>query len=146
ARALLENAAAQVPYYRRLFAERGIKPQAIRTMADFRRVPLLERSTCQEQGAAMVADSLPEGTVATGRAFTSGSTGLPVTVLQTNVVNLIWQGLYLRDAEWCGFDQRGSLAVIRSTLATGEQLARYLTGVVGPFWNRAFADVINTGP
>ena len=41
ARTLLRHCADHVPYYRRLLAERGIVPEAVRTPADFRRIPVL---------------------------------------------------------------------------------------------------------
>lgn len=42
--ALLEHAYAAVPFYRRRFDEAGIRPGEIRTLDDFRRVPLTSKS------------------------------------------------------------------------------------------------------
>src|SRR3954464_10194998 len=47
-RALLAPPPQNVPYYRELFAAAGVEPAAVRTVDDFRRVPLLQRRTYQE--------------------------------------------------------------------------------------------------
>ncbi len=146
ARTLLAHAFDHVPYYQKLFTQNGIKPQAVQSMADWRRVPLLQRHTIQDNAAALRATALPLGTVATGQAFTSGSTGVPVEVLQTNVVNFLWCAFYLRDAEWCDLDHGGTLAAIRTTMARGAQLEKALAGIVTPYWNRAFINLLETGP
>ena len=84
-RTLLGHAVRNVPYYRRLLAAAGLVPDQIQTMADFRRIPILKRRTYQEQFLHMYAGSLPAGTVQTGKASTSGTSGVPVEVFQTNV-------------------------------------------------------------
>ena len=45
---------------------------------------------------------------------TAGTTGVPVTVLLTNIVGIKWHAFLLRDLQWCGIDPRGSLAVPRA--------------------------------
>lgn len=44
-RALLMRAGAQVPYYRALFASTGFDPAAVSSLADLRRLPLLDKAT-----------------------------------------------------------------------------------------------------
>ena len=51
------------------------------------------------------------------RGFTSGSSGVPVEVWHTNVSSFWWLACYLRDAEWCGVHQQGTLAAIRAKIA-----------------------------
>jgi len=145
ARSLLAHCYAHVPYYRKLFPAAGIVPDAVHTMDDFRRIPLLSRRTYQEQLASFVAEQLPPGTVATGAVHTSGSSGTPLQVFQTNVGDLWWHGLYLRDLEWCNIDPTGTLAVIRSTGRGGEALARALAGVSVPYWQPWLQPLIETG-
>src|SRR5579864_6782084 len=115
ARLLLAHCITNVPYYREVLPKAGITPGAVQTMTDFRRIPLLLRRTAQERAPDLEAKSLPAGTVATLVRQTSGSSGTPTRVLQTNIVHLWWHAFYLRDLEWCGINPAGTLAAIRST-------------------------------
>jgi phenylacetate-CoA ligase len=144
-RKLVEHAIKNVPYYRRLFAAERITADAIQTMHDFRRIPLLERRTYQEQFLHMSAGSLPEGTARLGVVRTSGTSGVPIEVLQTNVTNLWWLAYLMRDTEWCGIDPRGELAAIRVSGKTGDDLTRMLEGVSVPVWSKPLDAVIETG-
>src|SRR5215470_16853886 len=45
----LEFAYQHVPYYRRLFDERDVRPDQIKDFADFRRVPFLTREALRDQ-------------------------------------------------------------------------------------------------
>src|SRR4029077_3093337 len=48
-RRLRAHCRERVPYYRELVEKHGVRPEAIRTLHDYRRVPLLQRSTYQQQ-------------------------------------------------------------------------------------------------
>lgn len=145
-RILLRHCLAHVPYYRQRLTEAGIHPEALTSLADFRRVPLLSRQTYQQQGPAMVAEQLPDGTTATGEIRTSGTSGLPVRVLQTDVVHLWWTAFSLRDMEWIGMDPRGSLASLRSPSGIApERRQRLLEGVSFRNWGSIDA-FVQTGP
>jgi len=143
-RTLVAHAIKNVPHYRRQFAAAGIAP-AINTMDDLRRVPLLDRRTVQEQFLHLTAGSLPAGHQPTGEVFTSGTSGVPIRVLQTNVVNIWWLAFLLRDAEWGGVDPRGRLAAIRATAKSGDELQRLMQGVANPRWSKLLDSVIETG-
>jgi phenylacetate-CoA ligase len=145
-RALLGHAVRNIPYYRRTLAAAGIVPDQIQTMDDFRRIPILHRRTYQELFLHMYAGSLPAGTVQVSKAYTSGTSGVPIEVLQTNVVMLWWLAFTMRDLEWCRVDPRGTLASIRATAKTGATLERLLQGVSMPTWGSRLASVIETGP
>jgi phenylacetate-CoA ligase len=75
--ALLREVAAHVPAYRTLLGEQGIDPAAIRTPADFARLPLLDKKTYVKRFAL---DDLVMGGKLTRSDFfavSSGSTGEP---------------------------------------------------------------------
>lgn len=141
-RTLLAHCREHVPFY----ARRLPVPGDVRTLADYRRIPLLPRQTYQVNAAEFVARQLPPGTVPAGQVSTSGSSGIPVTVRQTNLVQLWWLALTLRDLEWCGLDPRGTLAAVRYMFARGERGQVFRDGATTPFWNRALDPVIATGP
>jgi phenylacetate-CoA ligase len=144
-RTLLAHAARNIPYYRRLLTAAGIVPDQIRSMDDFRRIPILERRTYQEQYLHMYAGSLPAGTVLTGKAHTSGTSGVPIEVQQTNVSSMWWLAFTLRDLEWCGIDPLGKLASIRATGMKGDELNRLLQGINLPSWGKQLASIVETG-
>src|SRR5437870_5400656 len=48
ARALLAHCSQHVPYYQEIFRKARVKPTDLRTLEDFRRIPILERRTWQQ--------------------------------------------------------------------------------------------------
>jgi phenylacetate-CoA ligase len=138
-RKLLEHAIAEVPYYAERLAAAGIVPAKIESWDDFRKVPILSRRECQEEYARLEARRLPEGQTAGGELMTSGTTGVPIRVRQTNLVQTFWFALLLRDMEWCGIDPKGSIAVMRSSIPGDAPRARAT-------WGRPLSDVVRTGP
>ncbi len=144
-RVLLSHCIQFVPYYREVLSAARVVPGAIRTMADFRRLPLLPRRVYQDKTATFVAQQLPRGTAAADSVQTSGSSGSPTTVFQTNMTNLWWHAFYLRDLEWCGIDPTGTLASIRSFGFLGPQLQQALQGTTFPFWSAALDPLLETG-
>jgi phenylacetate-CoA ligase len=144
-RTLLEHCRDQVPYFQRQFAETNFDPEKFETLDDFRRLPLMERRIVKEHADALEARCLPDGMIATGDALTSGSSGVPLRVLQTNRVALWWFAFYLRDLVWGGFDLRARLAVIRSTGRKGDEFQKLMAGVPLPNWLHALRTLLETG-
>ena len=145
-RALLAHCLRHVPYYREALTDARIVPESIQTMDEFRRIPLLPRRIYQEKVSRALPTQLPAGTVATGSNQTSGSSGTPTNVFQTNMSDLWWYAFYWRDLEWCNVDPTGTLAAIRTTVTTGPELQRMLQGVSQPCWLPALDPLIQTGP
>ena len=139
-RSLLAHCITNVPYYRTVLPAAGIVPGAIRNMEDFRRIPVLPRRAYQEKTAEFVATQLPNGTAATHITQTSGSSGAPTRVHTTNLTQLWWHALWLRDLEWGGIDPTGSLAAIRF-IAKGTA-----HGTVLPHWQAPLLPLLETGP
>lgn len=139
ARRLVEHAMAEVPHYRDRYAAAGIDPAKIESWEEFRKVPILSRSEYQGAFDRLEAATLPPGQVATSELTTSGTTGIPIRVRQTNLVNTFWYALLLRDTEWCGIDPHGSVAVIRSSIENEQ-------GKTQKVWGRPLSDIIVTGP
>jgi phenylacetate-CoA ligase len=146
ARQMLRHCAAHVPYYRRLFAETGIRPESITTMEEFRRLPLLTRRTYQARFEEFCAERVPRGMRATGENTTSGTSGIPVRILQTGLLKVWFSALTLRDMEWCGIDPRRGLASIRSSGPWRLPPETALSGFSRPTWGLPLCDVVVTGP
>ncbi len=146
-RALLGHCFHNVPYYQRLLAESGLADRPIESLADFRRLPRLTRELYQAHFADLQARRLPAGVVAASKgSFTSGTNGVPIQVLKTNVESLWWNAFLLRDLEWSGQDPRGRLATIRLLAMSRDQLPRALEGMSSPAWNKLFQVLLEGGP
>ncbi|MBI1829884.1 MAG: hypothetical protein HYR84_00370 [Planctomycetes bacterium] len=143
ARALLAHCNQNVPYYQELFRKAHIKPGDIKTLDDFRRIPILQRATYQEQFPRFQARALPDGIVKTNEDHSSGTSGVTIAVWQTNLVDLWWRACFLRDLHWANIDPRGRLASIRVMPKTTGDPAR---GFVLPSWSPRFDALLKTGP
>ena len=73
---LLDHAYENVPYYRRVFRERGLAPEDIATPADLALLPFLTREDLQNNLPDLKARNYPES--AFEYVTTGGSTGIPV--------------------------------------------------------------------
>ena len=81
-RRLLKHAYKQVPYYRRLFDEHGIRPKDISNIDDLQKIPILTKRVLQQENPSdFVAEGVDPNQCVAIR--TSGSTGLPLTVFRT---------------------------------------------------------------
>lgn len=122
---------AEVPYYRELFAERGIDPRGIDSIEALAAIPILEKETLRERPEAFrVADA--EGrTHAT--QVTSGSTGTPLSLAVDRETYQIAMALLVHYEQLHGV----GLGDPRATFA-GRMVQR-ATDMRPPFWrfNRA---------
>ncbi|MBI4572025.1 MAG: phenylacetate--CoA ligase family protein [candidate division NC10 bacterium] len=141
-RHLLGHAAAQVPYYRDLFARAQIDPTGIRTLADLARVPITTKSDLRAHfPGRTTAANLP----ARRRQpmTTSGSTGLPFAFYADTAAADVWLASYLFFREWAGaplwetrvhiaapphFYERGPLQASRGRVSESPLLRRLLLG------------------
>ncbi|WP_372722764.1 phenylacetate--CoA ligase family protein [Immundisolibacter sp.] len=96
---LLAHCQTQVPYYRALFAQAGIKDAAASGAQALREFPPLERDTIRSGGDALLAES---GHPPRLRANTGGSSGSPL-VFQTDLVKEARHNAHkLRARSWFG--------------------------------------------
>lgn len=146
-RALLEHCQQAVPFYAKLLRDSQIVPQEIRTLEDFRRIPIISRRVWQEHAAELQAQHLPAGHWLTAKSTTSGTTGVPLTVYQTNVVHRWWWACNLRDLQWGGIDPRGTLAGIRPPVRPfgPAELLQYQHGISYPNWFPGLQGLIESG-
>lgn len=145
-RHLIAHCRQNVPYYADLLSRAGIKADDIRTLADFRRIPILRRQVYREQFARFQARALPDGVARTAGCQTSGTEGVALEIWQTNLVHLWWNACCLRDFAWCGMDVRGSMATIRHFGVLGvDSKGPLVDGLVAPQWNRQLVPLLETG-
>lgn len=73
-KALLQDVAVHVPYYRELFARTGFDPAAVRSVADLQALPFLTKTEIRAHSDALRADNA----VGLARFNTGGSSGEPL--------------------------------------------------------------------
>lgn len=110
---LLAHANRTVPYYGARLAAAGFAPEQTLTPELWRRLPLLTRAEVQAHFEALQSRTLPAGVRVAGAVHTSGSTGRPIRVVKTELEQLLWEALTLREHRWHGRDFAGTLAAIR---------------------------------
>ena len=110
--ALAAHAFEHSPFWRDRLAQAGYRPGASVREA-WQALPVLERAEVQALGAALRCAVVPQGHGGTGEVATSGSTGMPVRVLKTELTALFWEAVTLRDHLWHGRDFSQRLAGIR---------------------------------
>lgn len=87
-RQLVRHAYENVPYYRRLFDEAGVKPDDIRGLADLKRIPITTKATLQSLGGSeMLARGFTKSDLV--KRETNGSTGIPVRVYRKRIEQVI---------------------------------------------------------
>jgi phenylacetate-CoA ligase len=125
---LLRHAIATVPHYRACFG-------ATVSASNFHDLPLLTGSQVQEVFETLKSERLPAEHGDVVEVRTSGSTGSPKRVLKTQLCQLFWHALTLREHRWQRRNMNGKLAAIRRG-AQGRH----------PSWGPATASVVMTGP
>jgi phenylacetate-CoA ligase len=98
---LIHVAYAEVPFYRSLMDETGIRPEDVRCIEDLGKLSVIDK--------AMLRAGYPKMTTrATGQrtyeASTSGSTGVNFRVLEDNETAAQYRALFLLALEWSGWE------------------------------------------
>jgi len=77
---LLHHAYENVPYYRNVFDERGLKPEDIKTIEDLSKLPYLTKDIVRKNLCNLISKDIPKDKLVSLR--TSGSTGMPLLFYQ----------------------------------------------------------------
>lgn len=99
--ALMQHCYTNVPYYTRVFDERGLKPEDIRSREDLQKLPILTKQIVREHFDELISKDVD--TRHHQNSSTGGSTGTPMRYksdLQT--WNMQWASSF-RAWEWYGF-------------------------------------------
>lgn len=75
-RELVAWAHARVPYYQRVFKERGLRPEHVRGASDLRLLPLLDKAALDLHAQELMAEGVPES--AREQVSTGGTSGEPL--------------------------------------------------------------------
>jgi len=113
-RRVVRHAFENVPFYRRMFERRGLKPTDIESATDLARLPLIDRETIRENIGDLLARDVPPSRIY--RDTTGGTTGLPMYIYGEQGAGparewaFVWRGW-----NWAGHRFGERRAVIRGT-------------------------------
>jgi phenylacetate-CoA ligase len=110
--ALLHHAYEQVPYYRRAFDERSLKPGDIRSAEDLKKLPLLTKAEIQRQREELRARLLPARHGGACMEYTGGSTGHPLAFYQDDHYRAVLLANLARSFALCGWRPGDPRAVL----------------------------------
>lgn len=140
---LLSHAQATTAFYRERLAAVGFRPDLPLTEETWQRIPLLERREVQDAGTSLRSLRPPASHGRTSEVTTTGSTGMPVRVLKTQISDVFWNACTLRDLRWHSRDVSGRLALI---MRVPNGSAPWPEGVELPNWGRAVGTLYASGP
>jgi phenylacetate-CoA ligase len=141
-RPLLAHAYQTVPFYRRRFEDAGVDPERI-TPESWASLPLLTRTDLQTAGDTLKSIQVPADHGTLSVKHSSGSTGMPVSVVVTALTHLFWTACNARDHLWHRHRLNDKLAAIRDTRGLH---ADYPDGATFRAWGEAPAILGASGP
>ena len=97
---LLQHAREHVPYYRDVLQSAGVGPEAIRSIDDLQKIPVLTREAARERLQARQSTAPPFPQV---RKMTSGTTGQPLEFCYDWNSEYWRQAIKLRGYGWAGY-------------------------------------------
>ena len=139
---LLAHALQTVPYYAERLPQAGFDPARPLDAATWAKIPLLTRRTVQADGKRLRSAAPPKTHGPIQKASSSGSTGMPVVILKTDLWQLFWQANTVREHLWLGRDPAGRLAAIRQADAK----AVYPEGLSATTWGSGTGALFDSGP
>ena len=100
-RLLVRHCYDHVPYYRRIFRERGLEPCDVQTIQDLAKLPFLTKDAVRLHRHELMADNIPLS--AMEKCHTSGSSGSPLTFYMERRTRSVERALAHRRLLWLGY-------------------------------------------
>lgn len=136
------HAFSTVPFYHENFQNAGFSKNSEIIPEQWSSVPILTRRMLQQKEKELLSKKAPESHGNKNVISTSGSTGLPIRVVGTQLTALFWKVLTLRDHIWHQRDFSGKLAAIRHV----EKGVADYPGKKSSGWGPATSPLVKTGP
>jgi phenylacetate-CoA ligase len=116
---LINHAFENVPFYRRIFEERKLKPKDILTIDDLQKLPIITKSDISENLNDMMAKNFDRNRLE--YAETSGTTGKPLLFYYEKGISTNRDRAFmLRQWKWAGYKFKDSVVVLRGGRLSGE--------------------------
>jgi phenylacetate-CoA ligase len=140
-RQLIKYAYKNVPYYRRIFDERGFKPGDIKGAQDLVKLPILTKRLIRENFDGMIARGFPSKELLPNS--TGGSTGEALKFYSTKDDQYNWgHAASLRAHRWVGYEVGDKVIAFYETGHRMYSRMDKLRGMLGRFFERVL--VIST--
>lgn len=109
---LLRHACENVPYYREVFEERGLKPDDIKDLTDLKALPYLTKEIVKERFNDLIAVNIPASEL--NWSSTGGSTGTPLRFFseRRRTEPIDWAFVW-RAWNWAGYSFGEKCAILR---------------------------------
>jgi phenylacetate-CoA ligase len=101
-RSLLKAAYTNNRFYRARFDQAGVDPDAVQSLDDIRRIPILTKAEVRSQGESLLSKGFDRTTLM--QAKTGGSTGKPIEVFFTEQVSQLRNASGRRNKRWAGWE------------------------------------------
>jgi phenylacetate-CoA ligase len=131
-RALIRHAYDTVPYYRRVFDQRRLRPDDIQGPDDLYQLPLLTKEDVRRLGDDLRSRAVPPRRTTVGR--TGGTTGVPLAFLLDRSRVAFDHALVERHWGWAGWRPGDWVVVLRGFPLVPPETRR------PPFWRQDWAD------
>lgn len=96
---LLKYSMEYIPYYKKLFADYGLKPDNIKNLEDLKLLPLLDKETIRDKSLELINRKYKKVL----KRFTSGSTGIPLTIYLSREAVKIYHALLFNSFKRIGY-------------------------------------------
>jgi phenylacetate-CoA ligase len=111
-RRLVKHAYENVPYYHRVFKERGLRPSDVKTVEDLKKLPILKKTEIAWMPRELIAKNISVGQMNPCR--TAGTTAKPLKFYKTKE-DLSWgHAAELRAYGWAGYQFGDKYGLIRT--------------------------------
>ncbi len=110
-RRLIRHCYANVPYYRKVFVEKGLVPDDISTISDLEKLPFLTKEIVRKHKKDLLATNF--STYRTRLDSTSGSTGNPLDFYVDKATKAIEVALEHRHLKWLDYQDDDMIAEIK---------------------------------
>lgn len=98
---LVRHCYENVPYYRRVFKERNLTPDDIRSREDLVKIPILTKQIIREHYDELLSEDAPKRKAI--EDSTGGSTGTPMRFVEDICTWNALRGIMMRGWKWAGF-------------------------------------------
>jgi phenylacetate-CoA ligase len=142
-RELVAHAYEQIPFYRRLLDERGVKPRSIEGVHDLPKLPVLTKDMFHAHWPELRAHDVPDSQVSVVQ--TGGTTGIPMRVARDNMSSAWSVACYVRGVTWAGLTLRHRRVQLFGG-ALGMQRVRRFDGLRKWFHGEVFLPAFELGP
>jgi phenylacetate-CoA ligase len=126
-RRLVRHCYTNVPYYRKIFLETGLRPEDINTVDDLKKLPLLTKELVRKHKHELLATNF--SLLKKDPDATSGSTGMPLDFFVDNTARAMEMALALRHLQWLGYEDGDRVAEIKEDrFYSPDRVFRYFPG------------------